>query len=143
MPIDRHLWNVLQVAKSSLVLCMRTDDPLAAQAQVNIQHAAPRLRTFRAPELHPSAHFRLVAAWKRSSVPRAPPLLVFIVLLRRFADSQFVLLYSAIACGHLWSMNTGICCFSDSFRCILILSRSFGLRFFTAVRIPSGTPNRI
>jgi len=59
MPIDRDLWNVLQVAQSPLVLCMRRDDPLSSYTQIDIQQAAPRIRIFRDPELHPSAHSRL------------------------------------------------------------------------------------
>ncbi len=60
MPIDRDLWNVLQVAQSPLVLCMHRDDHLACQTQVDIRQAAPRIRIFRDPELHPSAHVRLI-----------------------------------------------------------------------------------
>jgi len=59
MPIDRDLWNVLQIAQSPLVLCMRKNDPLASQAQISIKQALPRIRIFHDPELHPSAHYRL------------------------------------------------------------------------------------
>ena len=60
MPVGKDLWNVLQVAQSPLVLCMRRDDPLTSQTQVDIRQAAPRIRVFRDPELHPSAHARLI-----------------------------------------------------------------------------------
>ena len=39
---------------------MRTDDPFAAQNQVDIHEIAPRIKIFRDPELHPDAHSRLV-----------------------------------------------------------------------------------
>jgi DNA-binding transcriptional LysR family regulator len=60
LPIDRDIWRVLQIAQSPLVVCMRTDDPLAAQSQVDIQEIAPRIKIFCDPELHPDAHSRLV-----------------------------------------------------------------------------------
>jgi len=60
MPVDPNVWTVLQVAQSPLVLCMRADDPLASRAQVDIHEAAPRIKIFRNPELHPAAHSRLL-----------------------------------------------------------------------------------
>jgi LysR family transcriptional regulator, hydrogen peroxide-inducible genes activator len=59
MPIDRDWWNVLQVAQSPLVLCMRRDDPLASQTQIDIRQVGARITIFRDPELHPPAHSRL------------------------------------------------------------------------------------
>ena len=59
LPVDTDQWNVLQIAQSPLVLCMREDDPLATQSQIDIQEAAPRLNIFHDPELHPDAHKRL------------------------------------------------------------------------------------
>lgn len=59
MPVDRDMWTVLQVAQSPLVLCMRTDDPLASRAQIDIHEAAPQITIFRDPELHFAAHSRL------------------------------------------------------------------------------------
>ncbi len=59
LPIDRDLWTVLQVAQAPLVLCMRTDDPLASKVQIDIHEAALRLKIFRDPELYPAAHSRL------------------------------------------------------------------------------------
>lgn len=59
MPIDKDTWKVRQVAQSPLVICMRSDDPLSNQAHVDIHEAAPRLKVFRDPELHPAAHSRL------------------------------------------------------------------------------------
>ncbi len=69
MPVDRDLWHVLQVAQSPLVLCMRADDPLASQAQIDIHEAAPRIKIFRDPELHPSAHSRLSEMFAEVGIP--------------------------------------------------------------------------
>lgn len=68
MPVDRDLWNVLQIAQSPLVLCMRRDDPLASHAQIDIQQAAPRITIFRDPELHPSAHSRLAEMFTEAGI---------------------------------------------------------------------------
>lgn len=59
MPIERDRWDVREVAHSPLVICMRADDPLSTQAQVDIREVASRLKVFRDPELHPAAHARL------------------------------------------------------------------------------------
>jgi LysR family hydrogen peroxide-inducible transcriptional activator len=69
MPIDKDLWNVIRVAQSPLVICMRSDDPLASQTEVEIHEIAPRLKVFRDPELHPSAHSRLVEMFTEVGVP--------------------------------------------------------------------------
>jgi DNA-binding transcriptional LysR family regulator len=60
MPIDEELYNVQQIAQSPLVVCMSADDPLANHAQIDIHEVARRIKIFRDPELHPSAHSRLV-----------------------------------------------------------------------------------
>jgi DNA-binding transcriptional LysR family regulator len=59
MPIEREPYKVIQIAQSQLVICMRADDPLAAQTQVNLHDVSSRITIFRDPELHPSAHMRL------------------------------------------------------------------------------------
>ena len=69
LPVDRDLWTVLQVAQSPLVLCMRANDPLAARAQIDIHEAAPRIKIFRDPELHPAAHSRLSEMFAEVGVP--------------------------------------------------------------------------
>jgi LysR family hydrogen peroxide-inducible transcriptional activator len=69
MPIDKDLWNVRQVAHSPLVICMRSDDPLSNQAYVDIHEAAPRLKVFRDPELHPAAHSRLSEMFSELGIP--------------------------------------------------------------------------
>lgn len=38
---------------------MRADDPLSAEAMIDLHAAASRITIFRDPELHPSAHSRL------------------------------------------------------------------------------------
>ena len=68
MPVDRDLWNVLQIAQSPLVLCMRKDDVFASQTEVDIQDAAPRITIFRDPELHPSAHSRLAEMFTEAGI---------------------------------------------------------------------------
>ena len=60
LPIDTNLYCVQQIAQSPLVVCMRSDDVLADHAQVDIHEVAQRLTVFRDPELHPSAHSRLM-----------------------------------------------------------------------------------
>ncbi len=69
LPVNRDLWAVLQVAQSPLVLCMRTDDPLASETQVDIHEAASRITIFRDPELHPAAHSRLSEMFAEVGVP--------------------------------------------------------------------------
>jgi LysR family hydrogen peroxide-inducible transcriptional activator len=69
MPIDKEIWNVRQIAHSPLVICMRSDDPLANEALVDIHEVAPRLKVFRDPELHPAAHTRLSEMFAEVGVP--------------------------------------------------------------------------
>jgi DNA-binding transcriptional LysR family regulator len=59
MPIDDSLYRVQQISESPLVVCLRSDDPIAAHAKLDIQDIAHRIKIFRDPELHPAAHFRL------------------------------------------------------------------------------------
>jgi DNA-binding transcriptional LysR family regulator len=68
-PIDLNTLDVISVANSQLVVCMRTDDPLASQSTVDIHEIAPRIRVFRDPELHPSAHARLVHLFAEVGIP--------------------------------------------------------------------------
>lgn len=60
LPIDSSIYCVQQIAQSPLVVCMRSDDVLADRAQLDIHEVAQRITVFRDPELHPSAHSRLV-----------------------------------------------------------------------------------
>ena len=69
LPIDRDLWTVLLVAQAPLVVCMRADDPLASRAQIDIHEAAPRIKIFRDPELHPAAHSRLSEMFAEVEIP--------------------------------------------------------------------------
>lgn len=68
MPIDRDLYEIQQIARSPLVVCMCNNDPLANQAQVEIHEVAHRIKIFRDPELHPSAHSRLVELFKEVGI---------------------------------------------------------------------------
>ena len=69
MPIDKDLWKVRQIAHSPLVICMRSDDPLSTQAQLDIREVAPRIKVFRDPELHPAAHSRLTEMFAERDIP--------------------------------------------------------------------------
>jgi DNA-binding transcriptional LysR family regulator len=68
-PIDSETMDVIPVANSQLVVCMRTDDPLALQTHLDIHEVAPRIRVFRDPELHPSAHAHLVNLFAEAGIP--------------------------------------------------------------------------
>lgn len=59
LPIEGRDWIVQHIAHSSLVACMRTDDPLTRNHEVTTEDLSPRLNVFRDPELHPAAHRRL------------------------------------------------------------------------------------
>ena len=48
---------------------MRADDPLASQAVINLHDAAQRIRIFRDPEVHPSAHARLSEMFSEAGIP--------------------------------------------------------------------------
>ncbi len=69
MPVDRDLWTVVRVAQSPLVLCMRADDPLVSNAQIDIHEAASRIKIFRDPEIHPAAHSRLSEMFAEVGIP--------------------------------------------------------------------------
>jgi LysR family hydrogen peroxide-inducible transcriptional activator len=69
LPVDRDMWTVIQIAQSPLVLCMRSDDPLASRAQIDIHEAAARIKIFRDPELHPAAHSRLSEMFAEVGIP--------------------------------------------------------------------------
>ena len=60
MPIEGSQWVFQQISRDPLVVCMRTDDPLAREVVVSISDLALRLRIFRDPEIHRSAHERLI-----------------------------------------------------------------------------------
>ena len=60
MPIENDIYNAQQISQSPLVICLRGDDPLAQQSQLDIHEIADRIKIFRDPELQPSAHSRLV-----------------------------------------------------------------------------------
>jgi DNA-binding transcriptional LysR family regulator len=60
LPIEGSQWVFQQISHDPLVVCMRTDDPLARDAVVSTSDLALRLRIFRDPAIHPSAHERLI-----------------------------------------------------------------------------------
>jgi DNA-binding transcriptional LysR family regulator len=60
MPVTGTNWVVVHIASDPLVVCMRTDDPLAAAREIQPSELADRLNVFRDPETHPAAHHRLM-----------------------------------------------------------------------------------
>jgi DNA-binding transcriptional LysR family regulator len=69
LPVDKDMWNVVQIMQSPLVVCMRADDPLASQSQLDIHEIAARIKIFHDPELHPSAHSRLIEMFAEVGIP--------------------------------------------------------------------------
>lgn len=69
LPVDTSLYTVHQIAQAPLVVCMRSDDPLADHAHVDISDVAQRITIFRDPDLHPSAHARLVEMFGEVGLP--------------------------------------------------------------------------
>jgi DNA-binding transcriptional LysR family regulator len=60
MPIEGPNWVIEQLARDPLVVCMRTDDTLARAPEVSVSDVSAKLKIFRDPEIHPTAHDRLV-----------------------------------------------------------------------------------
>lgn len=68
LPIDANLYSVQPISRTPLVVCMRTDDPLAEWAQLDIREVAARITVFRDPEQYPAAHARLVEMFTEAGV---------------------------------------------------------------------------
>ena len=68
LPIEGRNWIMQKVASNPLVACMRMDDPLAREQEVSIADLSERLDIFGDPELHPSAHRRLMEMLKEAGV---------------------------------------------------------------------------
>lgn len=60
LPVTGTNWVVAHIASDPLVVCMRSDDPLAAVREIQPSELADRLKVFRDPETHPAAHHRLM-----------------------------------------------------------------------------------
>ena len=60
LPISGEQWTVEPVASAPLAVCMRADDPLAQQIEIQPSELAKRLKIFRNPDAHPEAHARLM-----------------------------------------------------------------------------------
>ena len=60
MPVEGLDWVTQELARDPLVVCMRTDDALARAPEVSISDLSAKLKIFRDPEIHPTAHDRLV-----------------------------------------------------------------------------------
>jgi DNA-binding transcriptional LysR family regulator len=60
LPITGSDWVVEQMASAPLVVCMRADDPLAQQTEIQPSELGKELKIFRSPEAHPEAHAQLM-----------------------------------------------------------------------------------
>jgi DNA-binding transcriptional LysR family regulator len=60
MPIEGTAWIVHEVSRDLLVVCMRADDPMTREPSVSLPVLATKLKIFRAPQTHLSAHNRLI-----------------------------------------------------------------------------------
>ena len=60
LPVTGANWVIAHIASDPLVVCMRSDDPLAAAREIQPSELAGRLKVFRDPETHPAAHYRLM-----------------------------------------------------------------------------------
>lgn len=60
LPISGDQWTVEPVASAPLSVCMRADDPLVQQIEIQPSELAKRLKIFRNPDAHPEAHARLM-----------------------------------------------------------------------------------
>jgi len=68
LPIDSDIFHVQQISQSPLVVCLKADDPLADQTQLDIHEIADQIKIFRDPELQPSAHSRLVEMFQEVGI---------------------------------------------------------------------------
>jgi DNA-binding transcriptional LysR family regulator len=60
MPVNGTELAVREISREPLVVCMRADDPLTCESEVPLSALNAKLRIFRDPDTHPSAHERLV-----------------------------------------------------------------------------------
>jgi len=60
LPVTESDWVVELIASAPLVVCMRADDPLAQQTEIQPSELGKKLKIFRSPEAHPEAHARLM-----------------------------------------------------------------------------------
>ena len=68
MPIDNDVYHVQQISQSPLVVCLRNDDPLASQAQLDLQDIEHQIKIFCDPELQPAAHSRLSEMFEEAGI---------------------------------------------------------------------------
>jgi DNA-binding transcriptional LysR family regulator len=60
LPVSGDFWVVEQLTSAPLVICLKADDPLADQSEIQPSELSGRLKIFRDPDVHPYAHNRLV-----------------------------------------------------------------------------------
>lgn len=69
LPIANDVYCVQQISSSPMVVCMRSDDPLAQQSELELRQISDRLRIYPAPELQPAAHARLIELFAEADLP--------------------------------------------------------------------------
>jgi LysR family hydrogen peroxide-inducible transcriptional activator len=60
---------ILQRLSTGTLDCMRSDDALASHTHLDLHEVAPRIRVFRDPDVHPSAHAQLVHLFAEAGIP--------------------------------------------------------------------------
>lgn len=60
LPVSGSDWAIERIASAPVVVCMRADDPLAQQTEIQPSQLGKRLKIFRTPEAHPEAHAQLM-----------------------------------------------------------------------------------
>jgi DNA-binding transcriptional LysR family regulator len=68
MPIGGDDLIVEHIASDALVVCMRVDDPLTLQTQIQPAELSQKLKIFRDPETHPAAHDRLMEMFAETGI---------------------------------------------------------------------------
>lgn len=60
LPVVGPNWSIQHIASSPIVVCIRSDEPLAKQSQISVEELSKQLTIFRDPDGHSSAHSRLM-----------------------------------------------------------------------------------
>ena len=60
LPVSGSNWVIERIASVPLLVCMRADDPLAQNTEIQPSELGTKLKIFRSPEAHPEAHARLM-----------------------------------------------------------------------------------
>jgi DNA-binding transcriptional LysR family regulator len=71
LPLDEEAYSVHVFTHQRLVVCMRKDDVLASNAEIEPLALASKLTIFRDPKQHPAAHIRLLEMLREVSIQPA------------------------------------------------------------------------